>query len=65
MSEEEGPNNEHEVEGVQGRWRREHYKGWKWGGGCYGGGVHNMIDNNYFFKHYQSKNALTYGFFDD
>jgi hypothetical protein len=43
MSEEEEPVNQHEVEGVEGRQRRENYKGWKRGGGCYGGGLHNMI----------------------
>ncbi len=38
MSEEEGPDNQHEVEGVEGRQRGERYKGQKWGGGCCGGG---------------------------
>jgi hypothetical protein len=52
MSEEKGPNNQHEVEGVERRWRMERYKGWKHGGGCYVGELHNMIDNNCFFKHY-------------
>ncbi len=45
MSEEEGPDNQHYVEGVEGRQRREHFKGLKCGGGCYGGALHNMIDN--------------------
>jgi hypothetical protein len=27
MSKEEGPNNLHEVEGIEGMWRGEHYKG--------------------------------------
>jgi hypothetical protein len=53
MSEEERPSNQHEVEGVERRRRRESYKGWKRGGVCYGGGgLHNMINNNCFFKHY-------------
>jgi hypothetical protein len=36
---EERRNNQHEVEGVEGRQRGERYKGWKWGGGCYGSAV--------------------------
>ncbi len=35
-AEEEQCDNQHEVEGVEGRQRGEHYKRKKQGGGCYG-----------------------------
>ncbi len=48
VSEEEEPDNHHEVEGVEGRRKGKHYKGWKQGGGCHGGGMHNVINNIFF-----------------